>query len=90
VRDRSRPCADHRRGSSGEVADAIALDDVRQRGDAQLAGRATAAVGPDDPFTFIYTSGTTGSAEGCVLTHGNYRSVLDRSPKRGSIGATAT
>ena len=35
------------------------------------------AVEPDDPFTFIYTSGTTGPPKGCVLTHGNYRSMLD-------------
>jgi long-chain acyl-CoA synthetase len=33
-------------------------------------------VAPDDPFTFMYTSGTTGPPKGCVLTHGNYRSVL--------------
>ena len=31
----------------------------------------------DDPFTFIYTSGTTGPPKGCVLSHGNYRAMLD-------------
>ena len=31
---------------------------------------------PEAPFTFIYTSGTTGPPKGCVLSHGNYRSVL--------------
>jgi long-chain acyl-CoA synthetase len=64
---------------SGDVGDAIALDTVRERGrardTAELEARA-AAVTPDDPFTFIYTSGTTGPPKGCVLTHGNYRSVL--------------
>jgi long-chain acyl-CoA synthetase len=64
---------------SGDVGDAIALDAVRERGRtrdaAELEARA-AAVTPDDPFTFIYTSGTTGPPKGCVLTHGNYRSVL--------------
>ena len=39
--------------------------------------RATRQSSPDDPFTFIYTSGTTGPPKGCVLTHGNYRSVLN-------------
>jgi long-chain acyl-CoA synthetase len=64
---------------SGDVGDAISLDDVRERGRtrdaAEIEARA-AAVSPDDPFTFIYTSGTTGPPKGCVLTHGNYRSVL--------------
>jgi len=27
--------------------------------------------------TFIYTSGTTGPPKGCVITHGNYRAMLD-------------
>jgi long-chain acyl-CoA synthetase len=33
-------------------------------------------VKPEDPYTFIYTSGTTGPPKGCVLLHGNYRSVV--------------
>ena len=65
---------------AGDVADAISLDEVRERGrgveQAQLEER-TAAVGPQDAFTFIYTSGTTGPPKGCVLSHGNYRGVLD-------------
>jgi long-chain acyl-CoA synthetase len=71
---------------SGDTADAISLDDVRRRGnrrDVELLRSRTAAVGPDDPFTFIYTSGTTGPPKGCVLTHGNYRSVLDMVADRG-------
>jgi len=65
---------------SGDVGDAIALDAVRERARtrdaAELDARAT-AVAPEDPFTFIYTSGTTGPPKGCVLSHGNYRSVLN-------------
>jgi long-chain acyl-CoA synthetase len=34
-------------------------------------------VAPEDPYTIIYTSGTTGRAKGCVLTHANYRAMLD-------------
>jgi long-chain acyl-CoA synthetase len=34
-------------------------------------------VTPDDICTFIYTSGTTGPPKGCVISHGNYRSMLD-------------
>jgi long-chain acyl-CoA synthetase len=66
--------------ASGDVADAIPMDEVRERGrgrDAAELAQRTAAVTPDDPFTFIYTSGTTGPPKGCVLSHGNYRSVLD-------------
>jgi long-chain acyl-CoA synthetase len=65
---------------AGDVADAISLDEVRERGrgveQARLEER-TAAVGPQDAFTFIYTSGTTGPPKGCVLSHGNYRDVLN-------------
>lgn len=65
---------------TGDVADAIPLDDLRRRGrgrdEAEVAERA-AAVRPEDPFTFIYTSGTTGPPKGCVLSHGNYRAILD-------------
>jgi long-chain acyl-CoA synthetase len=74
---------------SGDVADAVALDDLRTRGDrrdANLLADRTAAVGPDDAYTFIYTSGTTGPPKGCVLTHGNYRSVLHMVNQRGAIG----
>ncbi|MGZ6673678.1 MAG: AMP-binding protein, partial [Solirubrobacteraceae bacterium] len=65
---------------SGDVGDAVSLDDVRARGrsrDASELEARAAAVAPSDPFTFIYTSGTTGPPKGCVISHGNYRSVLD-------------
>jgi acyl-CoA synthetase (AMP-forming)/AMP-acid ligase II len=44
-----------------------------------------AAVRPEDPFTFIYTSGTTGPPKGCVLTHGNYRAIVDMIGEAGEI-----
>jgi long-chain acyl-CoA synthetase len=71
---------------AGDVADAISLEDVRRRGnrrDADVLRQRTEAIGPGDPFTFIYTSGTTGPPKGCVLSHGNYRSVLDMVADRG-------
>jgi long-chain acyl-CoA synthetase len=64
----------------GADPSAIALDDLRERGRSRDAAELQArvdAVKPEDPFTFIYTSGTTGPPKGCVLTHGNYRSMLD-------------
>jgi long-chain acyl-CoA synthetase len=65
--------------STGDVGDAIPLDELRARGrrrDAAEVAERAAAVSPDDPYTFIYTSGTTGPPKGCVLTHGNYRSIV--------------
>ncbi|HYM58399.1 MAG TPA: AMP-binding protein, partial [Solirubrobacteraceae bacterium] len=65
---------------SGDVDDAVALDDLRERGrardEAELAERA-AAVTPEDVYTIIYTSGTTGPPKGCVLSHHNYRQVVN-------------
>jgi len=59
--------------------DAIPLAELRERGRARDRSELAARyenVGPEDAFTYIYTSGTTGPPKGCVLTHGNYRSVL--------------
>jgi long-chain acyl-CoA synthetase len=65
---------------TGTSDDAISFDDLASRG----AGRDAAeweqrwrAVTPDDICTFIYTSGTTGPPKGCVISHGNYRAMLD-------------
>src|SRR3954468_23114567 len=65
---------------AGDVADAVSLEDVRARGregDEAVLAQRSAAVKPEDAFTFIYTSGTTGPPKGCVLSHDNYRSVLN-------------
>ena len=68
--------------------DAITLDEVRERGRThsveELEAR-RAAVKPEDAFTFIYTSGTTGPPKGCVLTHGNYRAIIDMIREAGEI-----
>jgi len=84
-------------GSSelGSSLQAITLEEVRERG-RERAGRAgldqsdeldarRAAVLPEDPYTFIYTSGTTGPPKGCVLTHGNYRAIVDMISESGEI-----
>jgi long-chain acyl-CoA synthetase len=85
------PSADGATNGSGSVAqalDATTLEQVRERGaersPEELEAR-RAAVRPDDPFTFIYTSGTTGPPKGCVLTHGNYRSIVDMITEAGEI-----
>jgi long-chain acyl-CoA synthetase len=75
---------------AGDTAGAVALDDVRARGrggDAAELDARTNAVTPEDPFTIIYTSGTTGPPKGCVLSHGNYRRVLDMCQSLGVLTA---
>jgi len=77
-------------GSSGgeHPFEVTTLEQLRERGrerspeelDARRAG-----VRPEDPFTFIYTSGTTGPPKGCVLTHGNYRAIIDMIAEAGEI-----
>ncbi len=68
--------------------EAISLRELRERAQGhspeELQSR-RAAVRPEDPFTFIYTSGTTGPPKGCVLTHGNYRAILDMIHDVGTI-----
>ena len=43
------------------------------------------SVTPDDVCTFIYTSGTTGPPKGCVITHGNYHSMLEMTNRASTI-----
>src|SRR6187399_900736 len=79
VRDQL-PLLEHVVRMTGPSDDAISLEDLAARG----AGRETAewgarwqSVTPEDICTFIYTSGTTGPPKGCVISHGNYRAMLD-------------
>ena len=69
--------------------DHISLDQLRERGrqhsDDEYESR-VADVTPDDVCLYIYTSGTTGPPKGCILTHGNYRRVLDMTLEMGVLG----
>ena len=72
----------------GEAEGTISAAELTQRG----AGRDVAeweqrysSVTPDDVCTFIYTSGTTGPPKGCVITHGNYRAMLDMTHRAATI-----
>src|SRR4051794_9125084 len=73
----------------GADGSAVALADLRARGRERAPGEVAArarAVKPEDPYTFIYTSGTTGPPKGCVLTHGNYRSMVSMVEQEGILG----
>ncbi len=65
---------------TGTSEDAISFDDLASRGanrDVAEWEQRWRAVTPRDICTFIYTSGTTGPPKGCVISHGNYRAMLD-------------
>jgi long-chain acyl-CoA synthetase len=68
--------------------DAIALDQLRERGhgrdEEEFAARYS-AVTPEDFCLYIYTSGTTGPPKGCLLTHANYRAITDAVVNQGVI-----
>src|ERR1700744_2543692 len=64
----------------GDADDVLSMDQLAARGgeiDAAIFEQRIDAVTPADICTFIYTSGTTGPPKGCIISHGNYRSMLD-------------
>ncbi len=64
---------------TGSADDALSMEDLAARasGDAARWEQLYSAVTPADICTFIYTSGTTGPPKGCIISHGNYRAMLD-------------
>lgn len=79
VRDRL-PMLQHVILIDGEAEDAISMAEIERRGengDAAAWRARYTSVTSDDICTFIYTSGTTGPPKGCVISHGNYRAMLD-------------
>jgi long-chain acyl-CoA synthetase len=84
VRDRL-PLLEHVVRMTGAGSGTISLEELAVRGAVRGAPnlrsaeweRLWRAVTPADVCTFIYTSGTTGPPKGCVITHGNYRAMLD-------------
>ena len=79
VRDRL-PQLEHVVLMTGSAEDAISAEDLAAKGaggDDAAWEALYAAVTPEDICTFIYTSGTTGPPKGCIISHGNYRAMLD-------------
>ncbi|MBS1893030.1 MAG: AMP-binding protein, partial [Actinobacteria bacterium] len=64
----------------GDADDVISMEGLAAKGaevDDAVFQQRIDAVTSDDICTFIYTSGTTGPPKGCIISHGNYRSMLD-------------
>ncbi len=79
VRD-ALPKLEHVVLMTGSGEGAISTEDLAARAaaaDPASWARLYEAVTPADVCTFIYTSGTTGPPKGCIITHGNYRAMLD-------------
>jgi len=79
VRDKL-PLLEHVVRMTGSSDDAISMEDLAARGAGRDAAEWEArwrSVTPQDVCTFIYTSGTTGPPKGCIISHGNYRAMLD-------------
>jgi long-chain acyl-CoA synthetase len=68
--------------------DVVSLDELRERGregDAATLDERIASVSPDENAIFIYTSGTTGPPKGVMLTHDNYRQVVNMTQRQGTF-----
>jgi long-chain acyl-CoA synthetase len=81
VRDRC-PKLEHVIRMIGTSDDAISAEALAGRGaerDASEWEERWRSVTSEDICTFIYTSGTTGPPKGCVISHGNYRAMLNMS-----------
>ena len=78
IRDRV-PKLEHVIRMEGSGGGAISMDELVEAGkghsDSEWEQR-WQSVTPEDICTFIYTSGTTGPPKGCVISHGNYRSMV--------------
>ncbi|HST68425.1 MAG TPA: long-chain fatty acid--CoA ligase [Solirubrobacterales bacterium] len=79
VRDRL-PQLEHVVMMTGDAEDAISSEELAAKGGGgtdETWKTLYEAVTPEDICTFIYTSGTTGPPKGCIISHGNYRAMLD-------------
>jgi len=75
-------------GAGAGMPAVVTLEEVRERGRRRSPEELHArrgAIAPADNYTFIYTSGTTGPPKGCVLTHANYRAIMDMVSDVGQI-----
>ncbi len=73
----------------GEADDATAMEALEQTGsggDRAALDQRISEVTPDDFCKIVYTSGTTGPPKGCLISHGNYRAMLDMADEVDILG----
>jgi long-chain acyl-CoA synthetase len=78
IRDRV-PKLEHVIRMDGSGGNAVSMEELIEAGSSHADSeweQRWQSVTPDDICTFIYTSGTTGPPKGCVISHGNYRSMV--------------
>ena len=64
----------------GEAEGTISMAELKKLGESGSADDYKAtyeSVEPGDICKIVYTSGTTGPPKGCLISHGNYRAMLD-------------
>jgi long-chain acyl-CoA synthetase len=83
------PKLEHVIRMTGTGGGAISMDELSERGanlDDAVWRERWESVTSEDICTFIYTSGTTGPPKGCVISHGNYRAMLDMVVEKNVLG----
>ena len=73
----------------GSADDATAMEELEAKGaggDRAALDQRISEVTPDDFCKIVYTSGTTGPPKGCLISHGNYRAMLDMADKVDILG----
>lgn len=76
----SLPALEHIVMMIGEAESTVSMEQLRKMGESGSFEDYKAsyeAVEPGDLCKIVYTSGTTGPPKGCMISHGNYRAMLD-------------
>ncbi len=92
IRDRV-PKLEHVIRMEGTGGGALPMEELIQLGSSRSDSdweQRWSSVTPEDICTFIYTSGTTGPPKGCVISHGNYRSMVSMALEESVLEREAT
>lgn len=77
----------------GTADDITSMEELEQKGsggDRSALEQRISEVTPDDFCKIVYTSGTTGPPKGCLISHGNYRAMLDMADEVDILGPGET